>query len=169
MCCRDHTENDNFSQDGPATNSNTRAHTCALCLLCVNMEVTEWAECYHHVLSSASARCFFFLPRTPHSLLPPSSPSFWSRWRGSQAKGRFSFLHVHICQFHWVTYRERSIQWVNLSIIITVLLMLVWCLGDIIVWPDHARHNISRFSPDSPHVCQFLSRIQKRITVRFCF
>lgn len=89
MCCRDYTESDrnNFSQDAPATNSNTRAHTCALGLLCATMEVTEWAECYHYVLSSASALYFFFL----RALLPPSSP-FWSQWRGGQAKGRFSFF-----------------------------------------------------------------------------
>lgn len=75
MCCRDYTESDrnNFSQDAPATNSNTRAHTCALGLYCVNTEVTEWAECYHHVLS---ALYFFFLPRTPRSLLPPSLPCY---------------------------------------------------------------------------------------------
>lgn len=64
MCCRDYTESDrnNLSQDTPATNSNTRAHTCALRLLCANTEITESAECYHHVLSSASALyfCFFY-------------------------------------------------------------------------------------------------------------
>lgn len=148
MCCRDYTESDRnkFSQIAPATNSNTSAHTCALGLFCANTEVTEWAECYHHVLSSAPALYIFFLLRTLPSLLPPSSPFFWSRWRGGQAIGQFSFLHIHICQFDRVTYRERYIQLDNLSIIITVLLMLVPCLGDVMVWPDRARHNISRFA-----------------------
>lgn len=118
--------------------------------------------CYqpHQLIISSSFRRFRTLS------FPPSSPSFWSRWRGGQAEGAFSFLQVHISQCHRVTHRERAIQSDVLSIIITVLLMLVRWLGDPTTLTATSADLSSRF----PHVCQFLARTQKiHCNARFCF
>lgn len=147
MCCGDYTESDRniFSQDAPAitvTHMHTRAHwACNVRTWRSQNELNAIIMCYHlHQLFISS---FYW---GLHALsFPPSSPLFCSQWRGGHTKGGFSFLHIHICQFHWVKYRERSIQLDNLSIIIIVLLMLGRCLSDVMVWHNHARHNISWF------------------------
>lgn len=136
-----------------------------------NDAVSKPPGCYHDVLSSAPAVfCFFsyfFFPGTLHSfiftiitLILIVTKRRAERCSGYASKEDFFFFFFFHTPPHQsmssgdVLSSDRSIQLGVLSIIITVLLVLVWCRADVMVWPHHSHSDISRFVLQSVPSCQ---------------
>lgn len=169
MCCRDYTESDrnNFSQDAlyiTVTHMHTRAHwACYVRIWRSQNELNAIVMCYHlHqlfiLLTEDSARfnfhhhhpCFgpdeeVARPKEDFLFYTSTSVNFIG-WSIVSDPSNGTIIHHHYCAAH-------------------VGPMSRWCND--LTRPRSPQHQ-QICSPDSPHVCQFLSRIQKRLTVKFC-